>query len=164
MQTQVSSTNINIRKMSFITTAPEHSSHPDSPETYEQDQCEEQNLADSLGRLSMNGAGTGMHLSHVSERLSLAVYNSLSNQQKKNKRFSRGAGIQGYRRGVLPPTLSSPDLKVRIPPELMPDDETTLHYFDMSLMNIHPYVPVINKALFLSTMAYRSRNNLAPHS
>jgi hypothetical protein len=30
----------------------------------------------------------------------------------------------------------------------MPDDETALHYFDMYFMNVHPYVPVINKALF----------------
>jgi hypothetical protein len=49
---------------------------------------------------------------------------------------------------VLPPSLSGPDLKVRIPPELMPDEETVLHYFDMYFMNVHPYVPVLNKALF----------------
>jgi len=30
----------------------------------------------------------------------------------------------------------------------MPDDETALHYFDMYFMNVHPYVPVLNKALF----------------
>jgi len=35
-------------------------SHPDSPETYEQDQYGQQNLADLLGELRMNEAGTGM--------------------------------------------------------------------------------------------------------
>lgn len=48
---------------------------------------------------------------------------------------------------VLPP-LTSPDMKVRIPPELMPDEETTLHYFDLFFANVHPYVPVLNKSLF----------------
>jgi hypothetical protein len=45
-------------------------------------------------------------------------------------------------------TLSGPDLKVRIPPELMPDDETVLHYFNLYFTNVHPYVPVLNKTLF----------------
>lgn len=51
-------------------------------------------------------------------------------------------------KAVLPPTLSGPDLKIRIPPELMPDEETVMHYFDMYFMNVHPYVPVLNKTLF----------------
>jgi hypothetical protein len=49
---------------------------------------------------------------------------------------------------VLPTTLSGPGLKIRIPPELMPDEETVLHYFDMYFLNVHPYVPVLNKSLF----------------
>lgn len=49
---------------------------------------------------------------------------------------------------VLPSTLSGPGLKVRIPPELMPDEETVLHYFDCYFDNVHPYVPVLNKTLF----------------
>jgi len=40
----------------------QHSSHPDSPETYEQDQYGQQNLADLLGELRMNEAGTGRQL------------------------------------------------------------------------------------------------------
>jgi hypothetical protein len=35
-------------------------SHPESPETYEQDQYGQQNLADLLGELRMNEAGTGL--------------------------------------------------------------------------------------------------------
>lgn len=48
----------------------------------------------------------------------------------------------------LPVLSHGSDLKIRIPPELMPDDETILHYFDMYFTNVHPYVPVLNKALF----------------
>jgi hypothetical protein len=43
----------------------QHSSHPDTPETYEQDQYGQQNLADLLGELRMNEAGTGRHLEHI---------------------------------------------------------------------------------------------------
>jgi len=62
---------------------------------------------------------------------------------------------------VLPPTLSGPDLKVRIPPELMPDEETVLHYFDMYFMNVHPYVPVLNKALFYH-LWHTNRDAMSP--
>src|SRR5690349_13120373 len=43
---------------------------------------------------------------------------------------------------------AGPGSKIRIPPELMPDEETALHYFDIYFTNIHPYVPVLNKTLF----------------
>jgi hypothetical protein len=39
---------------------PHQQSHPQSPENYEQDQYGQQNLADLLGELRMNEAGTGM--------------------------------------------------------------------------------------------------------
>jgi hypothetical protein len=42
----------------------QHSSHLDSPETYEQDQYRQQNLADLLGELRMNEAGTSTYLEH----------------------------------------------------------------------------------------------------
>ena len=51
-------------------------------------------------------------------------------------------------KNALPATLSGPDLKIRIPPELMPDEETCLHYFNLYFMNVHTYVPVLNKTLF----------------
>lgn len=51
-------------------------------------------------------------------------------------------------KNALPSNLSGPDLKIRIPPELMPDEETIMHYFDVYFLNVHPYVPVLNKTLF----------------
>jgi hypothetical protein len=44
--------------------------------------------------------------------------------------------------------MFTPGLKIRIPPELMPDDETALHYFDLYFGNVHPYVPVLCKTTF----------------
>ena len=62
---------------------------------------------------------------------------------------------------TLPPLLSGPGMKIRIPPELMPDDETTLHYFDMYFMNVHPYVPVLNKTLFYQQW-HTNRESISP--
>ena len=61
---------------------------------------------------------------------------------------------------ALPSTLSG-DLKVRIPPALMPDDEVALHYFDIYFSNVHPYVPVINKALFYQQW-HTNRDAISP--
>lgn len=51
-------------------------------------------------------------------------------------------------KNALPLVTSGPDMKIRIPAELMPDDETALHYFDLYFTNVHPYVPVLNKTRF----------------
>ncbi|KAI4617809.1 hypothetical protein J4E83_006141 [Alternaria metachromatica] len=48
---------------------------------------------------------------------------------------------------VLPASVSL-DHTVRIPPEMMPDDDRAMHYFDYFFANVHPYCPVINKAYF----------------
>jgi hypothetical protein len=71
----------------------QHSSHPDSPEIYEQDQYGQQNLADLLGELLINEAGTGRHPEHVSEHLDLTVYSSLSELHKQSKKFSRRTSV-----------------------------------------------------------------------
>lgn len=51
-------------------------------------------------------------------------------------------------KSMLPPLSSGPGLKIRIPPELMPDDETVVHYFDVYFANAHAYVPVLDKTSF----------------
>lgn len=61
----------------------------------------------------------------------------------------------------LPPLVSGPGLKIRIPPELMPDDETVLHYFDLFFTNVHPYVPVLDRALFYQQWT-SSRESISP--
>jgi hypothetical protein len=44
--------------------------------------------------------------------------------------------------------MPAPGHKIRIPPELMPDDETALNYFDLYFTHVHPYVPVLCKTVF----------------
>jgi hypothetical protein len=125
--------------------------HPESPVAYEQEQYGQQNLADLLGELKMDEAGTGTELYQCSL---VPVINSyaapyLSKNKTRNLAEEPAAfeDVEEYKH-VFAPSLPGPDLKVRIPPELMPDEETASHYFNMYFSNVHPYVPVLNKALF----------------
>jgi hypothetical protein len=43
----------------------------------------------------------------------------------------------------------------------MPDDETALQYFDLYFLNVHPYVPVLNKALFYHQW-HTDRDSISP--
>jgi hypothetical protein len=45
------------------------------------------------------------------------------------------------------PASVSMDHTVRVPPEMMPAEEQALQYFDYFFSNVHPYCPVINKAM-----------------
>ncbi len=72
-----------------------------------------------------------------------------------NKMLARGGddeepdlGDDDDYKSSLPPLVAGPGHKIRIPPELMLDDETVLHYFDLYFANVHPYVPVLDRALF----------------
>ncbi|KAK2625723.1 hypothetical protein QTJ16_005035 [Diplocarpon rosae] len=108
--------------------------HPLSPEAYEHDHYGQQNLADLLGNLRMNEAGSAPYL----------------NNKNRNKALLEEPAFEDAEnyKHALPAALSGPDLKVRIPPELMPDDQTAMDYFDMYFVNVHPYVPVLNKTHF----------------
>lgn len=51
-------------------------------------------------------------------------------------------------KSMLPIIMTGPGSKIRIPPELMPDEETALHYFNLFFTHVHPYVPVLNEPAF----------------
>lgn len=61
---------------------------------------------------------------------------------------------------TLPPIISG-DMKLRIPPELMPDDATAMHYFNVYFESAHPYVPVLNKNQFYHQW-HNSRDSISP--
>lgn len=48
---------------------------------------------------------------------------------------------------TLPQNISN-DLRIRIPPEMMPNDQQAIHYFDYFFASIHPYVPVLHRQAF----------------
>ena len=43
----------------------------------------------------------------------------------------------------------------------MPDDETILDYFNLYFANVHPYVPVLDKASFLQQW-HSNRESISP--
>lgn len=64
-------------------------------------------------------------------------------------------------KSLLPPLTAGPGSKIRIPPELMPDDDTVLHYLDLYFVNAHPYVPVLDKSHFYQQW-HDNRESLSP--
>ncbi|TDZ20303.1 Cutinase transcription factor 1 alpha [Colletotrichum orbiculare MAFF 240422] len=119
----------------FPTPPLQQSSRADSPpDTYSQDGSYQQaDLADLLGSLKVNEAGTAPYL-----------------RNKASFRHEEEPAVEDADdyKDVLPPLPSGPGLKIRIPPELMPDDDTAMHYFDLFFIHVHPYVPVISKPMF----------------
>lgn len=57
--------------------------------------------------------------------------------------------------------MSGPGLKIRIPPELMPDEQTVLHYFELYFTNVHPYIPVLDKVQFYQQW-HSNRDSISP--
>lgn len=64
-------------------------------------------------------------------------------------------------KSMLPPLVTGPGMKIRIPPELMPDEEVSRHYFDLFFNQVHPYVPVLNKSHFLHQW-HNNRESVSP--
>ncbi|KAJ0321237.1 hypothetical protein COL5a_009292 [Colletotrichum fioriniae] len=118
----------------FPTPPLQQSQRPDSPpDTYSNDGSYQQSdLADLLGSLKVNEAGTAPYLRNKASFLH-DEEPALEDEEYKTP---------------LPPIITGPGLKIRIPPELMPDDETVMHYFDLFFSHVHPYVPVLSKSVF----------------
>ncbi|CAK7273960.1 hypothetical protein SEPCBS119000_005925 [Sporothrix epigloea] len=128
----------------FPTTPLQHGSHTQTPSDSSYIQNEDQanyssaDLADLLGDLRVNEAGSAPYLN---QRM-------LAGKSGDEEAPAVGDEDEDYK-SSLPPLVSGPGLKIRIPPELMPDDDTTLRYFDLYFANVHPYVPVLDKNAFM---------------
>ena len=59
------------------------------------------------------------------------------------------------------PLPSFSNSAVRIPVEMMPSDQQTARYFEYFFGNIHPYVPVLNRAYFYQSWQY-DRSAISP--
>ncbi|KAK7425741.1 hypothetical protein QQZ08_007840 [Neonectria magnoliae] len=120
----------------FPTPPMQHHPHrqDSSPEAYSSPgEYQHQDLADLLGTLKVNEAGTAPYLR-----------NKASFRREEEPAIEESDDY----RSALPPMMPAPGLKIRIPPELMPDDETALHYFDLYFTHVHSYVPVLCKTMF----------------
>ncbi|KAF4980710.1 hypothetical protein FZEAL_3378 [Fusarium zealandicum] len=104
-----------------------------SPEAYSPGEHQHHDLADLLGTLKVNEMGTAPYL-----------------RSKASFRREEEPPIEDSEdyKSALPPMMPAPGLKIRIPPELMPNEETALHYFDLYFAHVHPYVPVLCKTTF----------------
>ena len=61
----------------------------------------------------------------------------------------------------LPVSSVGSGMAVRIPPELMPDEQLAMEYFDIFFTDIHPYVPVISKSYFYHQWQ-NNRHSISP--
>ncbi|KAL1835586.1 hypothetical protein VTJ49DRAFT_6437 [Mycothermus thermophilus] len=131
----------------FPTPPIQHSPNPASStdETFQSDYAQ-QDLADLLGSLKVDEAGTAPYL------------NSKAQLAKEEEPAVEDGDEY---KTLLPPLMAGPGSKIRIPPELMPDDDTILHYFDLYFTNAHPYVPVLDKNHFYSQW-HNNRESISP--
>ncbi|KAI0895525.1 hypothetical protein F4806DRAFT_469448 [Annulohypoxylon nitens] len=126
----------------------QHSAHSESsPESHYQESYSQGDLADILGALKVDDAGTAPYLNN---KMSLATQDEEPAVEE----------VDDFK-SMLPPMPSGPGLKIRIPPELMPDDATIMHYFDLYFTNVHPYVPVLNKTQ-LYQQWHTNRESISP--
>jgi len=130
----------------FPTPPLQHAPNPGSPEDTYQSEYAQQDLADLLGSLKVNEAGTAPYL----------------NSKMQSTRDEEPAVEDGDEyKTFLPPLTAGPGSKIRIPPELMPDDDTVLHYLDLYFVNAHPYVPVLDKNYFYHQW-HNNRESISP--
>ncbi|KAF3764375.1 hypothetical protein M406DRAFT_107309 [Cryphonectria parasitica EP155] len=109
---------------------------PDSPpETYTSETYGPQDLSEILGTLKLNDAGTAPYLNN---KLRIRTQGEEEPLLPEDDEYKTS----------LPPLISGPGHKVRIPPELMLDEETSLHYFDAFFTHVHPYIPVLDRTTF----------------
>ncbi|KAK7983738.1 hypothetical protein PG989_011140 [Apiospora arundinis] len=123
-------------------------SEPSPESSYSQDQYAQSDLADLLGSLKMDARGTAPYLN---------IKKSVKNLREEEPVVEEEPDDFD----TLPSMPSAPGSKIRIPPELMPDEETILHYFDLYFANVHPYVPVLNKA-HLMQQWHTDRQSISP--
>ena len=62
------------------------------------------------------------------------------------KKLAEAPAVEEYEINL--PHDTSPDLRVRIPLEMMPSDQQAMQYFQYFFENIHPYVPVLSRPSF----------------
>ncbi|KAH8596590.1 hypothetical protein B0O99DRAFT_509596 [Bisporella sp. PMI_857] len=116
------------------------------------DQYGQESLTELLGNLKVNADGSAPYINSKNQNKNKALAGELEEPAFED--------VDEYKT-TLPPIISAPGMKIRIPPELMPDEETVLHYFEMYFMNVHPYVPVLNKPLFYQQW-HTNRDAISP--
>ncbi|KAK5992484.1 hypothetical protein PT974_05891 [Cladobotryum mycophilum] len=123
----------------------QQSSQPASSPTYSADSYQQQDLSDLLGVLKLNEIGTAPYLRNKASF-------------RREDPALEDEDDYGY---VLPPLSTGAGHKIRIPPALMPDESSAIHYFDLYFTHVHPFVPVLNRSLFYRQWA-TARETISP--
>jgi hypothetical protein len=113
----------------FPGSQPPHLSTPDRSVFAENDQSTADNLSDVLGELKIDESGIAPYI-----------------RRQRKDLIEPEAPVQDEVEERLPPLSTGAGATIRIPPELMPDDEDVMNYFKIYFDEIHPYVPVIPRA------------------
>ncbi|KAH7313527.1 hypothetical protein B0I35DRAFT_452010 [Stachybotrys elegans] len=117
-----------------------------SPEAYSPDSAHQHDLADLLGTLKVDETGAAPYLR-----------NKASFRREESPAVEEDDDFVS----TLPPLSIGAGLKIRIPPELMPSEESCLNYFDLYFTHVHPYVPVLDRSLFYHQW-HTSRASISP--
>ncbi|KAF2146863.1 uncharacterized protein K452DRAFT_218581 [Aplosporella prunicola CBS 121167] len=122
-------------------TQPAPAMTPADPDPSWRNNLDTSQLTDALGELKI-------------DHTAVAPY--ITNQKKT---LANAPAVEDYE--IHLPDDHSPDMTIRIPPEMMPTDQQALDYFEYFFTNIHPYCPVINRQFFFQQWQ-TSRHSISP--
>ncbi|KAJ5392348.1 hypothetical protein N7509_007838 [Penicillium cosmopolitanum] len=88
-----------------------------------------ENLSDVLGELKIDETGIAPYI-----------------RRQRADRAEPDVPVQDDVEEKLPPLSTGAGALIRIPPELMPDEDDVMNYFKIYFDEIHPYLPVIPRA------------------
>lgn len=116
-------------------------------------------ISDALGTLNIddNGLGT-LTRSLCFDTAKTCFQAPYITQQKKTLAEAPAVEESDFN---IPTGPIEPGASVRIPPAMMPNDETALKYLDLFFKNIYPYMPVISKPFFYQQW-HTNRSSISP--
>ncbi|KAJ5092223.1 hypothetical protein NUU61_007093 [Penicillium alfredii] len=103
-----------------------------------------EDLSDVLGELKIDETGIAPYI-----------------RRQRKDRIEADAPVQEDIEEKLPPLSTGAGALIRIPPELMPEDDDVMTYFKIYFDEIHPYLPVIPRA-HLYYQWHHDRRSISP--
>jgi hypothetical protein len=78
-----------------------------------------------------------------------------------HSKFAETPAVQEYEVELPHTSLLFADMRVRIPPEMMPSEEVALEHFEFYFSNVHPFTPVLCQSTFYRDWA-TNRESISP--
>lgn len=131
---------------------------PQSTTSYLDYEDTSNSLSDALGTLKIDEDGVGKTKSTCDEWTRTDIAAAPYIRENKTKAGSSLPALDEPE-ARLPPLSNSG--VIRIPPELMPSEEDALTSFEIFFSEVHPYVPVLNRAQFYNDW-HNNRASMSP--